>query len=96
MIVREENKPRNTWRTAVVTRLITGKDGVVRGAVVKTGKGTLERAVQHLFPLELSCDLNNNPQLNPVATDFHPRPKRAAAEAARVAIRELAENEQSD
>ena len=96
VIVREENKPRNTWRTAVVTRLITGKDGVVRGAVVKTGKGTLERAVQHLFPLELSCDLNNSPQLNPDATDFHPRPKRAAAEAARVAIRELAENEQSD
>jgi hypothetical protein len=29
-------------------------------------------------------------------TDFHPRPKRAAAEAERVAIRELAENEQSD
>jgi hypothetical protein len=57
----------------LLTRLITGKDGVVRGAVVKTGKGKLERAVQHLFPLELSCDLNNNPQLNPDATDFHPR-----------------------
>ena len=63
---------------------------------MKTGKGKLERAVQNLFPLELSCDLNNNPQLNPDATDFHPRPKRASAEAARVAIRELAENEQSD
>jgi hypothetical protein len=53
---------------------LAGKDGVVRGAVVKTGKGTLERAVQHLFPLELSCDLNSNPQLNPDATEFHPRP----------------------
>jgi hypothetical protein len=76
--------------------IITGKDGVVRGAVVKTGKGELERAVQQLFPLELSCDLNNNPQLNSDASEFHPRTKRAAAEAARVAIRELAENEQSD
>jgi hypothetical protein len=76
--------------------IITGKDGVVRGAVVKTGKGSFERAVQQLFPLELSCDLNNNPQLNSDATEFHPRPKKPLQKLRRVAIRELAENEQSD
>ncbi len=96
MIVREEKQSRNTWRTAIEARLITGKDGVVRGAVVKTSKGTLEKAVQHLFPFELSCDLNTHQQLYRDATEFHARPKRAAAEVARVAIRELANAEQSD
>ena len=57
VIVREENQPRNKWKIVVVTRLIKG---AARGAVVRTTKGTLERAVQHLFPLELSCDLEKN------------------------------------
>ena len=56
VIVHDEDQPRNRWKLAIVTRLITGKDNIIRGAVLKTGKGTIERAVQHLHPLELSCD----------------------------------------
>jgi hypothetical protein len=93
VIVREEKKPRNTWRTAIVTRLIVVNDGMVRGAVVRTSKGTLERAVQHLFPLELSCDVNSKKELNPNASEYHPRPKRLAAEVPKSTIKEIAGSE---
>ena len=56
VIIKEEEKNRNKWKLAIVAELITGRDGTVRGARLKTSNGRLERAVQHLFPLELSCD----------------------------------------
>ena len=36
--------------------LIVGIDGVVRGAKLRAGKSYMERAIQQLYPLELSCD----------------------------------------
>ena len=45
VIVLDENQPRNRWKLGVVTRLITGRANVTRGAIVKTGKGTIERAI---------------------------------------------------
>ena len=58
VIVKEDQKPRNTWKLVVVKQLITGKDGVTRGAKLKTAGGNqyLERTIQHLYPLELQCD----------------------------------------
>jgi hypothetical protein len=58
VIVKEDQKPRNTWKLAIVKQLITGRDGVIRAAKLKTAGGNnyLERAIQHLFPLELECD----------------------------------------
>ena len=62
-----------------------GKDNVVRAVGVKTG--SLERAVQHLYPMERHCNVNEKTQpLNPQAMTFNPRPKRDAAVAARVRI----------
>ena len=61
--------------------LISGRDGIIRAAKLRAGKGTLERAVQHLNPLKLSCDRKNVqalPQLNPEAPTF--RLRRDAAE----------------
>lgn len=65
-----------------VVRVIPGKDGVVRGAKVRVGDSELERPVQHLFPLELSCDVERQDKpvtLNVKAPEFKPRPKRQAA-----------------
>ena len=56
VIVLDRNLPRNRWKLGVVTRLMTERDNVTRGAIVKTGKGTIQRAIQQLYPLELSCD----------------------------------------
>ena len=40
----------------IVEKLYTAWKGVVGGAKLRTGGGYLERAVNHLYPLELSCD----------------------------------------
>ena len=43
-------------KLGIVTKLIVGRDGETRAAQLRVGKSFLERAVQHLYPLELSCD----------------------------------------
>ena len=57
----------------IVDDLITGRDGVVRAVKLRSGKSHLKRAIQHLYPLELTCDRKtgrpgNN--MNPDATEF--------------------------
>lgn len=59
VVVHDENHPRGFWRLGQVDRLITGKDGHTRGAVVrlsnKNGHSTtLQRPLQLLYPLEIS------------------------------------------
>ena len=66
----------NKWKIGIVEDLILGLDGVVQVAKLQAGKGTLEWAVQHLYPLVLSCDRENiqaPPHLNPEAPTFGPR-----------------------
>ena len=89
-------------------RLIVGRDGVIRAARLRSGKHQLERAVQHLFPLELSCDkplkavdgeipvVTGPTLLHPDATEFTPRPRRDAAVAARARVQNLLSDEQLD
>jgi len=89
VIIKEDQKPRNVWKLAMVKQLITGRDGVVRAVKLKTGNGFLERAIQHLFPLELSCDVQNREQLNPEAPEYNPRPRRKAADEGAGRIQEI-------
>ena len=53
-------QPRGQWKKGIVIRLITGKDGHVRGAVVKcivSGKPSeYERPIQRLVPFEIVPD----------------------------------------
>ncbi|KAK3729174.1 hypothetical protein QZH41_000579 [Actinostola sp. cb2023] len=89
----------NRWTSEYVRalrerhNLIVGRDGVLRAAKLRNGRGILERAVQHLYPLELTCDRNNDAhqvqrgtQLNPNVQAF--RPRRDAAVAARLRIQD--------
>ena len=72
----------------IVHEQYEGKDGLVRAVKLRAGKSFMERPVQHLYPLELSCDIGNRQktktttELNAEATEF--RPKRDAAVAARL------------
>ena len=96
VIIKSTERNRNCWPLGIVERLIVGRDGIVRGAKLKTGKSFIERAVQQLYPLELSCDRSppptaNLPPLNHDAPVF--RPKRDAAVAANLRIQELARDE---
>ena len=74
-----------------VTYLITGLDGMVRGAKLCTPKSVIERPAQHLYPLELTCDMavgTAPAALNPTVQGF--RPCRNAAVAAGARIQEIA------
>ena len=80
----------------MVTETFPGKDGVTRAVKLKTEKGELERPVQHLYPLELSCDVQEEKKkgsgLNPNAPTF--RQRRDASVAANARIQETMELEQ--
>ena len=56
VLIKWEERNRRRWKFGIVEELIQGRDGVVRGARLRNGKSYLERPVQHLYPLELSCD----------------------------------------
>ena len=71
---------------------------MVRAAKLRAGKSYLERAIQQLAPMELTCD--NAPvgpeekqaTLNVEAREF--RPKRRAAAAAEERIKSIAEEDE--
>jgi hypothetical protein len=96
IIIRGDAKNRNHWKLGAVEELIQGRDGITRGAKVKTSNGILERATQHLSPLELSCDRSLPVELNPTAPEFMPRPRRDAAAAARLRIQNNLNEEDND
>ena len=93
LLIKSEDKNRGKWKIGVVTDLIKGRDGIVRAAKLRVGASCIERAVRHLFPLELSCDrrrdgMDDPTQLHAEAPVF--RPSRDAAVAANLRIRDLA------
>ena len=96
VIMKGDAKNRNQWKLGVVEDLIKGRDGITRGAKIKTSNGVLERAIQHICPLELSCDRLPPATLNPTATEFLPRSQRDAAAATRLRIQNIADEESKD
>ena len=56
VLIKSEDKNRGQWKIGIVTDTIEGRDGVVHDVKLRVGTLRLERAVQHLFPLELSFD----------------------------------------
>ena len=55
VMVKGEEKNGGIWKTGVVKSLMTGRCGVTRAVKLRAGKSYLERAIQHLYPLELQC-----------------------------------------
>ena len=69
-LIKDDNKDRNKWKLGIVEEHIVGRDGIVTAVKLRAGKSYLERAVQQLYPLELSCGKSTeaeNPPLNPEA-----------------------------
>ena len=64
MLIKGDERNRAKWKIGIVTELITGKDKVVRGAKLRAGRDHLERAVQHLYPLELNCDRDDSAKID--------------------------------
>ena len=90
VVIQSDERNRGKWPLGIVEELYKGRDGVVRAVKLRAGKTYLERAVNHLYPLELSCDRTESVpvQLDPKAPSF--RPRRDAAVAARERIKEVA------
>ena len=94
VIIKSEENNRGKWALDIVEGLIVGNDKVVRGARLRADKSHIERAVQQLYPLELSCDRSSpavSRSLNPAAETY--RPRRDAAVAADQRIQDIAEND---
>ena len=93
VIIKSDERNRGEWPLGIVEQLYQGKDGVVRAVKLRAGKSFVERPVQHLYPLELSCDKQANQktmELNVEATEF--RLRRDAAVAARIRNQQLADD----
>ncbi|XP_074629581.1 uncharacterized protein LOC141887214 [Acropora palmata] len=104
VIVHEDGLHRGLWKLGRVESLIKGKDGLVRGAVVKSttpkrrNPTRLRRPLQRLYPLELGARSQGDssediPDVPDGAEDAEKRPRREAARRADRQRRALMENE---
>ena len=89
VLIQGDERNRGKWNVGIVVKLIKGRDGVVRAARLRAGKSFLERAVQQLCPMELSCDSYQDqesgvPVLDLTAKEFRPRRDAAAAVVQRI------------
>ena len=95
VLIKGDNKNRGKWNIGIVTDLYPGIDGEIRAVKLRVGNKVYERAIQQLYPMELSCNLEGRDQhekeLNADAEEF--RPKRNAAAIANVRIEDQAEDE---
>ena len=95
VIIHDDQLPRGLWKLGKIQEVMRGKDGPIRGAVVKVARRDrqhlyLKRPIQLLYPLEIprqQSDLQasdsltvDDPDPKEVATVV--RPKRAAARRA--------------
>ena len=96
MIIKSDERNRGKWKLGIVEKLIPGRDQVVRAVRLRAGKSYLERPVQHLFPLELSCDRTaDETQLTALDVDAPAfAHKLGASQVAEERIREIAEVEE--
>ena len=102
VLIQGSEQNRVKWNIGKVVKLIKGRDGVVRAIRLRAGRSYLERAIQHLYPMELSCDQPREEHkeeggmshLNPSTREFCPT--RRAAIAAAGKIRRIAQVEAND
>lgn len=70
-----------TWISRFIRSSSYLSASIVRAVKLRAGRRFMERPIQHLDPLELSCHRNlatrKDPPLNPTAVEFRPaRPRR--------------------
>ena len=94
VMIKGEEKNRGLWKIGIIERLIPGRDGVVRAVRLRAGKSHLERPIQHLYPLELQCEVERKKDLDPKAKQF--KPTRKTAKDAKAIIKEIAEDEEDE
>ena len=96
VLIKGEEKNKAKWSIGIVEELYKGKDDVIRGVKLRTQKLHIERPIQHLYPLELDCDMEkstskskntSHKKLNVDAKEY--RPRRTAAAIAEMQTRDI-------
>ena len=80
VLIKGDKKNHGKWKMGIVKQIIPGCDRNVRAVKLKSGKGEMEQTIQHLYPLELACDMEEPKkkiELDAKATEFHPKRKTA-------------------
>ena len=62
VVIKGEERNEGKWKIGIIEQLYPGQDGIVRVVRVRCVKNQIERAVQHLYPLELQCDMSEKTQ----------------------------------
>ena len=94
VLIKGDEKNRGKWNIGIVQHINKGKDGNIHSVKLPCKKAILERAIQHLYPMELTCSSYTAPKeviLDPNARVFSP--KRNAAVAANERLKEVTEYE---
>ena len=95
VLIKNADRNRRKWKIGTVDKLCYGRD-VIRAVQLRSGKSFIQRPIQHLYPLELNCDINREKEkeLNVEAPPF--RSKRTAAAIAEIGIQSTGEFENAD
>ncbi|XP_053390049.1 uncharacterized protein LOC128552977 [Mercenaria mercenaria] len=51
--IHDNNLPRNRWSLGVIEDVVTGRDGLIRAARIRSRRGVTMRPIAKLYPLEL-------------------------------------------
>ena len=94
VVIKGDEVKRGKWKIGIIDTLKKGRNGVVRAARLRAGRSYLERTIQQLYPLKLSCDRKKRSSLNALVEEFKPR--RRAGTVARENIRLIEEQENED
>ena len=60
IVIIHDDAPRAGWKLVAVEKLITGSDGATRAAKIRTTRGTTNRPIVWLIPLELNKSETRN------------------------------------
>ena len=69
VVLVHDDPPQINWRLAVVEDTISGKDGLIRAATIRTSKGKTNRPITKLYPLEITAADSSLGQLKSKYTD---------------------------
>ena len=58
VLIKGDERNRGKWNVGIVEQLVKGRDGVIRVAKLRTKTTEIERAIQLLYPRELSCNID--------------------------------------
>ena len=95
VLIKADERNRGKWKIGIIESFVVGRDGVIRGAWLRAGKSHIERAMQHLFPMESSCDIYPTEDIgtNEKQEKSSERTTRAAAVEVRERIANISRNE---